>query len=189
MIIYLHGFASSSYSSKAQKFKEYFSKLDRFVSPNLTHIPKLAVYNAEELIKIFLAENKEEVILMGSSLGGYYASYLANKYNLKAVLINPSVYPFETLKKFSQSDCRSYFDNSAFEFTQEHAESLYDYQVQTYRDIKKFLVCLQTGDEVLDYREAEQKLSGAEFIIDKGGDHSFLDIEKHFEKIEKFLFN
>lgn len=189
MIVYLHGFASSSYSSKAQKFKEYFSKLDRFVSPNLTHIPKLAIYNAQELIKIFIAEKSEPVHLMGSSLGGYYAAYLANKYNLKAVLINPSVYPYETLKKFSQADCRSYFDDSAFEFTQEHADNLHDYQVESYENINNFLVCLQTGDEVLDYREAQKKLNGANFIIDEGGDHSFSDIEKHFEKIANFLYS
>lgn len=187
MIIYLHGFASSSYSSKAQKFKQYFSKLDKFASPNLTHIPRLATYNAEELINIFLAQG-DEVHLIGSSLGGYYASYFANKYNLKAVLINPSVYPFATLKKFSEEDCRSYFDDSAFEFTVEHGEHLRDYQVETYKDVSKFLVCLQKGDEVLDYRQAEKKLAGASFIIEEGGDHSFTNISDHFEQIANFLY-
>ncbi len=185
MIIYLHGFGSSAFSTKAQKFSSVFDGKEQFIAPNLPTIPTLAAYNIEQLIT--LGKQTEEVRLMGSSLGGYYAAYFANKYNLKAVLLNPAVYPYKTLKDFSDGKCHSYFDNSGFEFTEQHVQDLEKYQVERYTNIKNFLVCLQTGDEVLDYTEAETKFAGAECIIDKGGDHAFSDIEKHFSKIKSFL--
>ena len=97
MIIYIHGFASSGFGSKPQKFKEYFE--DEIMTLSLPTIPNLAIDTLEQIIEAFL--NKEEdVFLVGSSLGGFYALYLANKYDLKAVLINPAVNPAGSLDRY-----------------------------------------------------------------------------------------
>ncbi|MCG3720375.1 esterase, partial [Aliarcobacter butzleri] len=86
MIIYIHGFASCGFGSKAQKFKEYFE--EEIITISLPTIPNLAIDTLEQIIEFSL--NKDEnVYLIGSSLGGFYSLYLANKYDLKAVLINP----------------------------------------------------------------------------------------------------
>ena len=127
MIIYIHGFASSGFGSKPQKFKEYFE--EEIITISLPTIPNLAIDTLEQIIEFSL--NKEEpVYLVGSSLGGFYALYLANKYDLKAVLINPAVNPWGTLDRYEGVDfVTNYYDNSRFEFTKNHIKSLKNYEV------------------------------------------------------------
>ncbi len=182
MIIYIHGFGGSGVSQKANDFKNYFTKYD-FFSPSLSYIPSLAIQTLEDFIKINLDKN---ISLIGSSLGGYYAIYLANKYNLKAILINPSTKPYETMKKrvgFS----KSFYDESSFEITLKHCEDLKNYEVLQIKNQKNFLLCLQKGDEILDYKIALEKLPNASLIIEEQGTHAFLNINEYFEKIEDFI--
>ena len=100
MIIYIHGFGSSGHGGKASLFREYFE--DEVIAPSLSYVPNLAIDTLEQLIEMLL-EKGETVGLVGSSLGGYYSIYLANKYDLKAVLINPAIYPYKTLDKIDVS--------------------------------------------------------------------------------------
>ena len=89
-ILYLHGFRSSPASWKVRLLSDYMAAAgleDKFVCPALSHVPKLAIEQAEALI----AATAGPVALVGSSLGGYYATWLAEKHNLPAVLINPAV--------------------------------------------------------------------------------------------------
>jgi predicted esterase YcpF (UPF0227 family) len=132
-----------------------------------------------------LLEKGENVGLVGSSLGGYYSIYLANKYNLKAVLINPAIYPYKTLDKIGMAT--NYYDGSSFEVTRNHIESLKSYEVENIKSQENFLTLLQTEDEVLDYTQAEEKLSESELVIEEGGNHSFENIESYFRKIGSFL--
>ncbi len=186
MIIYLHGFGSSAYSSKAQKFLEYFD--EEIIAPSLAYVPNLAINSIEQLIELLLRKG-EKVSLIGSSLGGFYSLYLANKYDLKAVLINPAVNPYDTfMEYYGQIEfAKNYYDNSRFEFTLEHIKSLVNYQVATLKNPQKIMTLLQKGDETLDYREAQTLLSDTNLIVEEGGNHSFDDIEKYFRKIDDFL--
>ncbi|MCP4969670.1 MAG: esterase [Arcobacter sp.] len=181
MIIYIHGFGSSGHGGKATLFREYFE--DELIAPSLSYIPTLAIDTLEQLINIYL-QTDEEVSLVGSSLGGYYAIYLANKYNLKAVLINPAVYPYKTLDKVGIS--MNYYDMSSFEVTTEHIQTLRGLEVNNIKNQDNFMVLLQTDDEVLDYTEAVEKLSNSELIIEEGGNHTFENIESYFRKIGSF---
>ncbi len=181
MIIYIHGFGSSGHGGKATLFREYFE--DELIAPSLSYIPNLAIDTLEQLINIYL-QTDEEVSLVGSSLGGYYAIYLANKYNLKAVLINPAVYPYKTLDKVGMS--MNYYDMSSFEVTTEHIQTLRGLEVNNIKNQDNFMVLLQTDDEVLDYTEAVEKLSNSELIIEEGGNHTFENIESYFRKIGSF---
>lgn len=184
MIIYLHGFASSHYSVKAQKFLEYFD--DEIITPSLNTIPNLAINTVEQLIEAFL--KTENVHLIGSSLGGFYALYLANKYNLKAVLINPAVNPHATLSRYEDVEfVTNYYDNSRFEFTHEHIQSLLNYQINVLENPENIMTLVQKGDEVLDYKEAQYLLSDTNLNIEEGGNHSFEGIERYFRKISLFL--
>ncbi len=181
MIIYIHGFGSSGHGGKATLFREYFE--DELIAPSLSYIPTLAIDTLEQLINIYL-QTDEEVSLVGSSLGGYYAIYLANKYNLKAVLINPAVYPYKTLDKVGIS--MNYYDMSSFEVTTEHIQTLRGLEVNNIKNQDNFMVLLQTDDEVLDYTQAVEKLSNSELIIEEGGNHTFENIESYFRKIGSF---
>jgi len=96
MIIYIHGFGGSGEGSKAKAFRKYFNSIgETFIAPSLSYVPELAIKTLEELIESYHGD----VCLIGSSLGGYYTMYLAQKYNLKAVLINPSISPVQTLQR------------------------------------------------------------------------------------------
>lgn len=182
MIIYIHGFGSSGHGGKASLFREYFE--DEVIAPSLSYVPSLAIDTLEQLIEMLL-EKDETVGLVGSSLGGYYAIHLANKYNLKAVLINPAIYPYKTLDKIGMA--MNYYDMSSFEVTAEHIQALKGLEVQEVLSQENFITLLQTEDEVLDYNDAVEKLPDSELVIEEGGNHSFENIESYFRKIGSFL--
>jgi len=184
MIIYIHGFGSSGLGGKALQFRDYFKeKALSFVAPSLSYVPELAMDTLEQLIESY----DEEVTLIGSSLGGFYAIYLAEKYGLKAVLINPAVDSSKTLKRVLEMGDRAmnYYDGSDFTWQSSYVEMLKGYRVN---EINKgeYLLFLQTADDILDYREALEKLPKAQTIVEEGGTHPFEGIERHFELIEAF---
>jgi len=182
MILYIHGFGSNGHSGKATLFREYFE--DEVIAPSLSYVPNLAIDTLEQIIKVLLQKD-EKVGLVGSSLGGYYAIYLANKYNLKAVLINPAIYPYNTLGKIGMAI--NYYDGTTFEIIEQHMQELKAFEVKTIKNQENFMVLLKTQDEVLDYNEAVEKFPNGELVIEEGGNHSFEDIESYFRKISYFL--
>lgn len=182
MKIYIHGFASSGVGGKALLFKDKFQK--DILIPSLSYVPSLAINTLEQLIEVFINKG-EEVSLIGSSLGGYYCIYLANKYNLKAVLINPAITPYTTLDKIGMST--NYFDLSSFEVTPEHIQMLKKLEVLKIKTQNNFMLLLQKGDDVCPYQLALEKLPNARNFVEEDGSHSFDGIEKYFEKISKFL--
>lgn len=187
MIIYIHGFASSGFGSKPQKFKEYFE--EEIITISLSTIPNLAIDTLEQIIEFSLNKD-EDVYLIGSSLGGFYALYLANKYDLKAVLINPAVNPWSTLHRYEGVEfVTNYYDNSRFEFTSEHIKSLRNYEVNFLKEPENFITLLQEEDEVLDFNDSANKLKDTQLIIEEGGNHSFEGIERYFRKISSFFYN
>jgi predicted esterase YcpF (UPF0227 family) len=182
LIIYIHGFGSSGFSSKARELKEYFEGREdvKIFSPSLSYVPELAIDTLEQTIELF----EGRVGLVGSSLGGYYSLFLSQRYNLKTVLINPSINPTTTIKPNSKTP--NYYDLSYFEFNQRHLEMLKKYQVESING-KNILLMLQSGDEVLDFKVALEKIPDAELILEEGGDHSFQGFERYLSRVEEFL--
>jgi len=184
MIVYIHGFGSSGLAKKATILKNYFGSENVF-APSLSHIPKLAIDTLEQFINIHKEQEREKIILIGASLGGYYASYLSNKYNLKAVLINPAVKPYEALIKAVPNGI-NYYDNSNFDFRKEYLNELKELIVEQ-PNIKKILLLLQKGDELLDYREALEFFDGSTILLEGGGSHNYSDFEAKLNLIQEFL--
>ena len=185
-LLYLHGFNSSPQSLKAQQISQYMSDhhcLDQLLCPHIPSVPEEARLFLEQLVE----ETLENYTLSfaGSSLGGYYATYLAEKYSGTAVLINPSVKPYETLRAYLGEN-KFYFDEGCWEFDESHIQQLEVMKVDEITDPQRYLVLLQTSDETLDYREAEIKFKNSECIIEQGGDHSFVGLERHLQKIMRF---
>lgn len=184
MIIYIHGFGGSGEGSKAKAFRKYFESIgETFIAPSLSYVPELAIKTLEELINSY----KGEVYLIGSSLGGYYTTYLAKKmYVKRAVLINPSVHPTETLSR-AIGHAPNFYDESCYSWNETHLEMLkkYEKNIDAYKH--KLMILLQKGDELLDYREAEEKYEGCRTVIEEGGNHGFEGIERHFENIRAFF--
>ncbi len=182
MTIYIHGFGSSGCGGKAKIFKDQYE--EDILFPSLSYVPTLAIDTLEQLIEIYI-KNKNSINLIGSSLGGYYAIYLANKYNLKAVLINPAITPYKTLDKLGMST--NYFDMSSFEVMYEHIEYLKLLDVENIKNQENFMVLLQKGDDLLDYKDAAKKLPDSFLSIEEGGSHTFDGIQRYFEAIKKFF--
>jgi uncharacterized protein len=131
------------------------------------------------------------VHLIGSSLGGFYAKYLAQKYDINVVLINPAINADKTLVKFI-GESPNFYDNSHFEWNQEHIEMLKKYQVNPVDINAKTLLLLQKGDALLNYKEAYryyESIETCQTILEDGGSHSFEKIEDKFHIIDKFFNN
>ena len=181
MTIYIHGFGGSGEGVKARLFREYYRRINKpFIAPSLSYIPDLAIKTLEELI-----ESYEDVTLIGSSLGGYYSIYLSNKYKIKAVLLNPSIYPTITLKN-SRGDAPSFYDESSFRWSDMHLDMLKTFQTKVEQE-KLIMLLVQKGDDLLDYKEAVNYLPNSKMIVEDGGSHSFDGIENKFEDITEFL--
>lgn len=182
MILYIHGFNSSGFGAKAEMLRAHFK--EDILAPSLSNIPTLAMDTLEQIINLCQRQGVS-LSLMGSSLGGYYAIYLADKYALKAVLINPSIYPYVTLANYIGEN-PSFFDLSNREWTQKHVETLKSFEVKAPKQ-ENFLLLLQSGDETLDYRHAVEKFPDAKIDLEEGGSHGFDGFERKISEIEAFL--
>lgn len=169
-ILYLHGFCSSPASWKARLLAEALSARGQgefFFCPALSHVPEDAIAQAEAIID----DHDEPLTLVGSSLGGYYATYLAEKHNLPAVLINPAVVAPISLNQYLGTQSNLY-TGASFEFTLAHIEQLRALERPRITPEHYFLM-VETGDEVLDYRQAVARYAGCRQTVLEGGDHSF----------------
>ena len=179
MILYIHGFGSCGDSVKSRTLKSHFGERD-VLAPDVPVDPHAAISLLEELI-----EERDIDLLVGSSLGGYYAAYLADRYGIKSVLVNPSTRPYETLAAYVGENSR-WCDGAAFDWKSEYIEALKLYDVKKEKASLQRLVLLQSGDEVLDYRLAAQKYSAYEVVIEEGGNHRFENLKEYVERIEAF---
>lgn len=184
MVIYIHGFGGSGHGSKAKIFREYFKSIgEDFIAPSLSYVPQLAIETLYELIHSY----NEEVYLIGSSLGGFYSTYLSQLPEVKKVLlINPATKPTETLSR-AIGDAPNFYDGSSFSWNEQHLTMLEQFECKNIENISCFMVLLQKGDELLNYKDAQGKYKGTKLIVEDNGSHSFSGIERHFEDIQKFF--
>lgn len=176
-LLYIHGFASSAHSKKAQVLRQHFPEV---YAPSLSHIPTLAVETLEEFIRAL----PESPLLIGSSLGGYYALYLSQRFDLSAVLINPVVQLHAPLEQVVGMN-RHYFDGSQFEFTTGHLEALGDYSCPN-AHTEKLLLMVQLGDELIDHRVTIDFLPGTRKEVEEGGNHAYENFDSKMELIRTF---
>ena len=179
MILYIHGFASTGKSHKGRILQHYFGA-DQVLCPTQPISPDEAITFLEQIILTC----KEPLLLIGSSLGGYYGAYLARKYTLPCVLINPSIHPYTTLSPYIGTLSR-YGSKETFEWRKEDIEALKRYKItQEQQDL--FLLLQQKGDEVLDYKEALFAFYDAAMLLLEGGSHQFDGFEKYCHVIKDF---
>ena len=181
MILYLHGFNSSSASSKAALTAAYCNEVGvKCVVPDLSHQPAAAMDEAKSLC----TASTDAVVAVGSSLGGYYATWLVeNGWARHGVLINPAVAVAAKLKSEIGCEQENYTTGQRYMFTKRHVQELENFYVNTIADPRKYLLLLQQGDEVLDYKEAVAFYAGAQQVVEPGGDHSFIGFERYLERI------
>ncbi|MDD5295331.1 MAG: esterase [Rhodocyclaceae bacterium] len=184
MLLYLHGFCSSPASAKAKRLGEYMAEkglADRFWCGQLPVSAEAAMALAESVI----ARSETPPTLMGSSLGGFYATCLAERHGLKAALINPVVLSSVDPTLFLGPQ-RNFHTGGAFEFTASHVAELRALEPKTLTRPKRYWLLAEAGDEVLDHRAAVRHYAGARQTVLPGGDHSFTRFEDYLEALVTF---
>ncbi len=184
MLIYIHGFNSSSQSGKARDLISWMAERglgESCVCPDLPERPAAAIALLEDMIARSVGPAK----LIGSSLGGFYTTYLAEKHGLKAVLVNPCVGCHEKLAGHVGSMQKNWHSGVEYEFSAEHLAELRALATRP-RHMERYLLLLETGDEVLDYREALEAFPGARQVVLQGGDHGFTRFTDYLPDILAF---
>ena len=183
MILYLHGFRSSPRSFKARLLAERMAELGRsaeFLCPQLPASPRAAIALAQQLI----AEH-EDMHLIGSSLGGYYATWLAEQSGCRAVLLNPAVQPARDLGPHVGT-MKAYHSDQPFEFKHEYVDELKTLQIERITQPQRYLLAAATGDEVLDWREMVAHYPGVSQRIIEGSDHGISDFGEYMDEVLAF---
>jgi len=183
-ILYIHGFASSDNSLKAVKLENYFLQFSFFnvIHPQIPVSPYKAIDFLDEIYK-----NNPLLMVIGSSLGGFYALYMHKKYSLETFLINPSLKPHETLKDYIGIVKRHNSDDF-FQWKQTHIKELEDlYSKLKYDKLnqKKLHFLLSEDDELLDFSDIDKIFPLADIRFFKDSGHSF----KKFDKVLPYLMS
>jgi predicted esterase YcpF (UPF0227 family) len=185
MILYLHGFRSSPLSFKARLLTSHFEQIGRsekFVCPQLPASPKAAIELALKLVKDVPAK---ELSIIGSSLGGFYATYLAERLGCKAVLLNPAVKPPRDLANYV-GVTTAYHSDEPFEFKHEYIPELLNLSVPKISSPQRYFLIAATGDEVLDWREMTAHYPEVKQRIIEGSDHGISEFADYLEEVVAF---
>ncbi|MCF7201119.1 YqiA/YcfP family alpha/beta fold hydrolase [Pseudomonas oligotrophica] len=169
-VLYIHGLNSSPRSQKASQLAAAMQRLglgQQLRVPALHHHPRQAIVQLEQAIA-----ELGRPLLVGSSLGGYYATHLAERHGLKALLINPAVLPHRLFDGYLGPQTNLY-SGEVWELTHDHVAALAELETAPPADPARYQVWLQTGDETLDYRRAADFYKGCALRIQAGGDHGF----------------
>jgi predicted esterase YcpF (UPF0227 family) len=181
VIVYLHGFNSSPQSHKARVMGEFMATLglaSRYACPALPPLATEAIRAVERL------GPDDSTCFVGSSLGGFYATYLAEMHAAKAVLLNPAIEPHVGLRAYL-GEQKNLHTGEPYELAEAHLREWERLLVPRITP-SRYLLIVETGDEVLDYREAVKRYRGAEQVVIPGGDHSLRSFPQHLPRILAF---
>ena len=170
MIVYLHGFRSSPQSFKARLLGQKLDALgrgDEYRCPQLPASPAGAIALVQSLIA---GQAPQRLTLIGSSLGGYYATWLAEQTGCRAVLLNPAVSPPRDLEKYV-GITTGWHDGQPFEFKRGYIAELQALAVPRISRPERYFLVAATGDEVLDWRDMTRHYAGARQLVIEGSDH------------------
>ncbi|MGZ3253402.1 MAG: YqiA/YcfP family alpha/beta fold hydrolase [Burkholderiaceae bacterium] len=185
MIVYLHGFRSSPHSFKARVIAERMKKLGRgseYCCPQLPASPRQAIQLASTIVQQRLPN---QITLIGSSLGGYYATWLAEQFGCRAVLLNPAIKPSRDLEKYV-GVMTAFHSDEPFEFKREYIDELKEFAIETIMKPERYYLIAATGDEVLDWREMTAHYVGAQQRVIDGSDHALSDFENDVDDVLAF---
>jgi predicted esterase YcpF (UPF0227 family) len=181
VILYLHGFNSSPQSHKAQLMGRFMAERGLASQYACPALPPLASQAVREIERHLPAD---DLCFVGSSLGGFYATCLAEKHAAKAVLINPAIEPHVGLRAYLGPQ-KNLHTGESYELTEAHLREWEKLRVPRIMP-GRYLLLVETGDEVLDYREAVRRYAGAQQVVVKGGDHSLQSFPQHLPRIVEF---
>jgi uncharacterized protein len=185
MILYLHGFRSSPNSRKALLIRDALATLGQageYLCPQLPASPRQAIDLALATARL---EDPARLALIGSSLGGYYATWLAEQLGCRAVLLNPAISPFEDLKTHLGQQ-PVFFSDTRIDMKPEYLDELKALDTPRISRPERYFLVAATGDEVIDYRTMVAKYAGCRQRIIEGSDHQMQDFAAYLGEVLAF---
>ena len=186
-LLYLHGFRSSPQSNKARQVAARVAQHHPSVTwwcPQLPPSPREAM---ELLMQGVQAWPKDAMAVAGSSLGGFYATYVAQQTGCKAVLLNPAVDPARDLAGYVGEQASWHDPDQKFEFRPEFIDELRAMEVGPLTDPSRYYAVIAKGDEVLDWREMTARYADARIRLLEGSDHALSDFDHQIDDVFAFL--
>ena len=186
-LLYIHGFLSSPQSLKALQVGEWLRRHRpdiTFHCPFLTPYPDQTQMTLEGIVE---THQTDTIYLMGSSLGGFWATWLAEKYDLKAVLINPAVQLSLFNPEYIHTELKNYHTEDTYYLTESHVTMFRKVDRPEIKRHRNYWLLVQTGDETLDFRLAVKKYAGCKQLVEEGGDHGFQNFDQHIPAAIEFL--
>ncbi len=186
-IVYLHGFNSSPKAVKGGKLAAVAATL---VNPPRVHLPQLHHRPATAMRDVcaWVDANVADIATLtfvGSSLGGYYATWLAERCGTRAILINPVVRPEIALASYVGPQ-RNLHTGGAWELTQSHFAEMEALAVPRPTGMDRYFLMMRSGDELLDWRDAVAHYAGGWQFIAGGGNHGWEDIDDEIPSMLRF---
>lgn len=189
-IIYLHGFQSSPMSKKGQQLEQYCTNFEH-ADVHLPDLNKPPEHVLRDVSKLIESLPLDQVRLVGSSLGGFYATYLVAKYGCPAVLINPAMQPWQLFEDLFGIEQIPLKVTDSWTLDADQLQQLQSIADTKLKHADKILVLLQRGDEVLDYRQAQRYYNAAQpsalILTDADGNHAMDDFEEKLPFVLRFL--
>lgn len=188
-ILYLHGFRSSPASFKSRLMAQAMAERGRqadWCCPQLPASPKAAAELAHQQARRLLdGLPAHHLTVVGSSLGGYYATWLAEQLGCRAVLLNPAVHAARDLAT-QVGEHTMYHSAAPFVFLPEYVQELQALDVPRLTQPQRYFLVAATGDEVLDWREMRDRFEGCRQRIIDGSDHGLSDFAHWMPEVLEF---
>lgn len=189
MILYLHGFRSSPSSFKSRLLEARLNELDLAAGwhcPALPVSPQAAIELAERTVaQAQAAGDGSPVTVIGSSLGGFYATWLAERHGWRAVLLNPATVPHDDLQAYL-GEQPLWHGGGSIVVEPRHLDELRALRIGSITRPERYYLIAATGDEVLDYRDMLAKYEGAQTVLVDGGDHALSAFPAYLEGVLAF---
>ncbi len=185
MILYLHGFRSSPNSRKAQQLLALMRARGLegdWLCPQLPASPRAA---AEIALAAAQLEPADKLAVIGSSLGGYYATWLAERVGCRAVLLNPAIRPFDDLKAHLGRQ-PVYFSDASIDMKPEYLDELLALDTPAITRPERYFLVAATGDEVIDWRAMAEKYAACRQHVIEGSNHEISDFALYAGEVLAF---
>jgi uncharacterized protein len=182
-LLYFHGFRSSPQSAKARQVAQRVAAKHPEVTwwcPQLPPSPREAMEMAMQGIAGW---PRESMAVIGSSLGGFYATYVAEQTGCRAVLLNPAVDPARDLAKYIGEQTSWHDPSDHFFFKAEYVNELRGLACGPVKAPDNYFAVIAKGDEVLDWREMTGRYPGARIKLLEGSDHALGDFDSHIDEV------
>lgn len=188
MILYLHGFRSSPQSAKARMVRDVMNARghgSRLMCPQLPPSPREAMQLVQTLVADVLHASPASLAVIGSSLGGFYATAIAEATGCRAVLLNPAVRPARGLAAHVGPQT-GWHTEDQFEFLPGYIDELTELEVACITRPERYFLVAATGDEVLDWRDMVAHYPGARQRVIEGSDHGLSDFAQYIDEVLAF---